>query len=1136
MPQIYDNIDQFLLQALRDALGVSYRADFCIGYFNLRGWKHIDDLIEAFDGGEGSCARVLIGMQAAPEDELTAALRPGKVDDGVDQAYVVRIKREYAKRLRKQLTLGVPTLADEAGLRRLARQLRARKVVVKLFLRHALHAKLYLLFRHDPVNPGIGYVGSSNLTLAGLVKQGELNVDVLDGDAVAKLARWFEDRWNDRWCIDISAELAQIIEQSWAREEPVPPYHIYLKMAYHLSEEAREGVRTFRIPPGFEMLCEHQITAVQTAAGYLNRRGGVLVGDVVGLGKTLVGTALARIFEDDRDCECLILCPKNLVRMWEEHREQYGLRGKVLSTSLVMRDLPRLRRYKLVLIDESHNFRNREGKVYRRVAEYIARNESACILMTATPYNMAYLDLASQLRLFIDDNRDLGIRPEALLRQIGETEFSARHQCAPSTLPAFEQSNDPDDWRELLRHYMVRRTRSFVFEYYGHTDEEGRRFLLLGNGERSYCPERKPGTIRFRVDAQYARLYSDDVVSTIGGLLLPRYGLGLYLADPPPSPPSREEQTIIADLNRAGKRLMGFCRTNLFKRLESSGYAFLLSVRRHMLRNELFAYAIEQGLELPIGQQDPAMLDTRTDDRDGSGAEDDENAGDEPDELKTQASDLYRLLSTRYRSRFRWLRADLFSKDLLTALRADNDRLQSVLDQCPTWDSSLDEKLASLADLVSRRHAGEKALVFTQFADTVDYLVRELKNMGIKDVEGCTGASHDPTALARRFSPVSNTVAPVKDEIRVLIATDVLSEGQNLQDSHVIVSYDLPWAIIRLIQRAGRVDRIGQKARTIHCYSFLPADGIEKLIHLRDRLRDRLRENAEVVGTDERFFDDDRNNEAVAELYSEKAGIFDEEEGEVDLASQAHQVWESAVKDNPALRRAVEGLPDVVYSTKMAPTPSPVKGEGSLAAPTHPEGGGQVQEGVLVYLQTSGENHALSWIGPDGAAVTHSALRVFEAAACSTDTRPVTPRPDHHDLVGKGVELIVKERRYVGGQLGRPSGARYRTYEKLKTYIRTIEGTLLAETVDLPELKRALEEIYRAPLTERARDALNRQLRSGITDEGLAEMVLAFRREDALCVPVRDAGSEEARVICSLGLRAGYNVEAATDAVTGGTR
>src|SRR5690242_2433196 len=130
--------------------------------------------------------------------------------------------------------------------------------------------------------------------------------------------------------------------------------------------------------------------------------------------------------------------------------------------------------------------------------------------------------------------------------------------------------------------------------------------------------------------------------------------------------------------------------------------------------------------------------------------------------------------------------------------------------------------------------------------------------------------------MAWRFSPASDERAvPPERELRVLIATDVLSEGQNLQDCAIVVNYDLPWAIIRLIQRAGRVDRIGQQAERILCYSFLPADGVERIIKLRGRVRQRLRENAEVVGTDESFFDDDRNDGALRDLFTEKSNIYD---------------------------------------------------------------------------------------------------------------------------------------------------------------------------------------------------------------------------------------------------------------------
>ncbi len=195
----------------------------------------MDDLVEAWPGGDGQQCRLLVGMQRLEEADLREALQKLRRGETLDNATARRMREQAACAFKEQLTWGCPTGADEAALRRLSGQLRAQKLIVKLFLAHPLHAKLYLCFRSDPVSPLVGYLGSSNLTFSGLSGNGELNVDVLDHDAALKLARWFEDRWADRWCLDISAELADIIDQSWARPDLLPPYYIYLKMAWHLT-------------------------------------------------------------------------------------------------------------------------------------------------------------------------------------------------------------------------------------------------------------------------------------------------------------------------------------------------------------------------------------------------------------------------------------------------------------------------------------------------------------------------------------------------------------------------------------------------------------------------------------------------------------------------------------------------------------------------------------------------------------------------------------------------------------------------------------------------------------------------------------------------------------------------------------
>ncbi|HLX41573.1 MAG TPA: C-terminal helicase domain-containing protein, partial [Ktedonobacteraceae bacterium] len=195
---------------------------------------------------------------------------------------------------------------------------------------------------------------------------------------------------------------------------------------------------------------------------------------------------------------------------------------------------------------------------------------------------------------------------------------------------------------------------------------------------------------------------------------------------------------------------------------------------------------------------------------------------------RARAAAVYNLYAKQYRNRFKWLRPSLFNANLRKALLEDARSLLAILAQCGTWQSERDSKLAALLDLLTNRHPHEKVLVFTQFADTVQYLTAQLKGRGLAAIEGVTGGSENPTALAWRFGPVSNDkrdqVRPA-DELRVLVSTDVLSEGQNLQDAAIVVNYDLPWAIIRLVQRAGRVDRIGQHSNTIYCYTFLPAEG-----------------------------------------------------------------------------------------------------------------------------------------------------------------------------------------------------------------------------------------------------------------------------------------------------------------------
>lgn len=1121
MPRIFDNIEQQLAPTLVQALSSARCADICVGYFNLRGWHLLAEAVDALEHHEGRAAcRVLIGMHASPQ-ELQRTLHPvSATTTGVDQQRALQLRRQVTEDFYRQLASGVPTRKDESTLRQLVRQLRERRLEVKLHLRERLHAKLYLVHRKDTLNPQIGFLGSSNLTFSGLKNQGELNVDVMEVDACQKLARWFDDRWNDRFSLDVSEDLARAIEESWASERLVHPYHVYLKIVWHLSREARAGLTEFAIPKDIdEHLFDFQRAAVKIAAHHVKARGGVMLGDVVGLGKTLMATALARVLDEDLGYHALIVCPKNLVPMWEDHVQRHRVRAKVLSLGLVQKVLPNLPRYQVVIIDESHNLRNREGRRYRAIADYVRLNESRCILLTATPYNKTYLDIGSQLRLFVAEDRDLGIRPEHLLREIGgEDVFLQQHQCFPRTLAAFEKSEHVHDWRDLMRLFLVRRTRSFIRRTYAHTDEAGRKYLEMRDGRRVHFPDRIPKTIRFQLDEQapndpYARLYADDVVLTLTSLKLPRYGLGNHVRKDAKNLATPDERTILDGLSKAGRRLQGFCLSNLFKRLESSGSAFLISIKRHILRNHVFMAALRAGESIPVGTQDSLLLDETLDDADLDApppvdGDDDELAATTDPALRVAAADdsfaaQARTVLDAYRAqfgkRFRWISSALFKPSLIAALEQDTAALLAVLNRAGAWDGARDSKLDALEALLAEKHSSEKILVFTQFADTAHYLHRELLTRGHTNIACVTGDSEDPTAIARRFSPRSNEVSLASgQELRVLIATDLLSEGQNLQDASIVVNYDLPWAVIRLVQRAGRVDRIGQQSSTVTCYSFMPSDGVERLLRLRSRMRKRLEENAEVVGTDEAFFDD-QNTAQIVDLYHEKAGVLDgQDEDDVDLGSQALQIWNDSIAADPPLEGIVRRLQPVVHATRA-------KREDDSRPP-----------GVIVFVRTAHDADALAYVDEEGRTLTSSPSEVLRLAACRADTEALAARADHHALVATGVARIVDEEVTLGGQLGPRTGTRYKIYERLKRHLGSKQATLFG-----PQLQSALDAVHRQPLQSTAAEMLTKRMRAGDSDAALADFVVLLHEEGRLCFALEQNadGTREPSILCSMGIQ-----------------
>jgi hypothetical protein len=268
-------------------------------------------------------------------------------------------------------------------------------------------------------------------------------------------------------------------------------------------------------------------------------------------------------------------------------------------------------------------------------------------------------------------------------------------------------------------------------------------------------------------------------------------------------------------------------------------------------------------------------------------------------------------------------------------------------------------------------------------------------------------------------------------------------------------------------------------------------------------LRDRLDQNHEVVGSDEAFFEDEAQRVVLSNLYNERSGILDEaEEGEVDLTSEALQIWQSAIEARPELKGIIEKLPNVVYSTREH----------------QPDGIDPA--GVLLYMKTAQGNDSLAWIDRQGNSVTQSQMRILRMARCSYDTPPLPRHPQHHELVERGAQLLAEQSKTVAGTLGNKRSAASQTYDRLTAYIDRVrrELPLLARGTEWESLERAVEEINQYYLRPNAIARLNREFKAGIRDEDLAKLVVFLREHDALCIVDRESDWHSAQIICSLGL------------------
>lgn len=1100
MSRIIDNGEVTLVSALSELLPHATAFDACVGYFNLRGWRSLRDAVGQMRSDEATRppVRLLVGMATSPAIALREALE--RKPQPMDLATADARARDSVLAFANQLVWGLPNKQDEQGLRQLKRDLESGLLKVKFAAREPLHAKLYIA--HLPSGPSgyrHGIVGSSNFTLSGLSKQGELSLEETDIEVTAELAEWFDDRWEDNFSIDITNDLIDVLEQSWVRDDQPMPYHVYLRLAHELSRDAREG-QHLDIPNEVKrVLLAHQVSAVQVATRLLARRGIAVIGDVVGLGKTLTGTAIAATVGES----VLVIAPKNLTSMWEEHLSRFHIPGKVLSLSRVITDLPELRRYKVVIIDESHNLRNRGRKAWEAIRTYTVENESKLVLLTATMFNARHKDIGGQLGLKLDVDEPLGVRPERLIAEVGAKEIAKLTGGRLDTLAAFERSEFNEDWQRLLSEFLVRRTRKYLEQTYGVTDPvSGERLLKFPNGSVFHFPKRIPEPLSYTggPDDPNDRLATDETFDAVASLHYARYQLGKYLSDDLEIRNS-DENELVEDLRTSIASAAGFIRTTALKRLTSSAHAFILTIKRMVARNYVLEHAIENDLPVPMGSYSDAFFEldaTDTDPADETADEDEAvlatwGIGWTDEEWSEYATEAYKVLSLSRPAGITWARTGLFDARVLRDhVREDSRVLQQILDDYGAWNPRSDSKLKALAQLIEDLPDGEKVLVFSEYKDTIEYLAEHLPLWTSRPFTAVSGGSRDPVYEARRFAPQANadlgglpTGAP---EVDVMLATDVLSEGQNLQDAAIVVNWDLPWTTIKVIQRAGRVDRVGQAAQSIRVISFLPHEGVESVIRLFARLDHRLKNFQEILGGNEDFFRISTSEDFIRGLFDGTA-VLEEEEGEVDASSYALGIWESAQDVD---RRIALDLQEVVYSTKEVTAGEPAR--------------------VIAYGKTDTGSDLLV-MASDSDATFLTPIEALKSFESDVTEQAAPPLSDHLERLGIASAAMSKQA--SESTLLVNHGPRKHLHDFLSRQTSRID---LPETT-LVKAGQLMDAVTANPIRDAVKTELIGILRSVKTlgeDGGQLERLLALHEEGAL-LDVRDFGADRVQLVVSMG-------------------
>lgn len=1129
LPFAIDNHQTKLAPTLADLLArcPGGPVDIATAYFNIGAFRLLRESL-----GEVGALRLLIG--ADPESGADLGLHPRL---GLAGRLVAELAAEPF---------------DEATLRlveQLIAFLRQPHVEVRHYHTGFLHAKAYL-FHQDRVGPNnladrlrpfAAVVGSSNFTAAGLTSNRELNlihrvftpedeatdieaarrvaylreedymeretlldpsgIDVPDearrliksevgARAVVELTEWYERHWAESE--DFKEELIELLNASKFGQKQYTPHEIYLKTLYEYFQDELAGQET-----GFGRsavdLAEFQEDAVRKARRILESYDGVLIADSVGLGKTWIGKRLLEDFAYHRRQKVVIVCPASLRAMWNRELAEATIAASVVGMEELGRagaDTSALNDADCVLIDESHNFRNPKSNRYEALALALGKHggrgrdgeRKKVILLSATPINNDLYDLASQVSLFT--NGDPGYFREAGIGDLWSYFRDARRSVlADEGTPGVALYN-------LLDEIMVRNTRPYIREAYPNATI---------NGKRVAFPDRRLHAVRYELGAVYGGLY-DRIVDEVGRLSLAPYHLESYRKK---SEIENAEDHAWAEGREVA--LVGIFKSRFLKRLESSIFAFRESLRRGLVFQETYLDYLLDGKVISSDDFHKLMRYYMRDNEDeaalASGSLAD--ALDDHTEARAYLDSLDSVDLNRYNLR-----------KLQKEVRTDIDIFKSLLAETEPLASD-DGKLERLKELLAGPLRGRKVLVFSTYKDTARYVHRQLTS---DDAQPWRTSADDPyirridsgnhpderSGILKLFAPSSqNAEIPAEEQIDVLISTGVLSEGQNLQDCGTIINYDLTWNPIRLVQRNGRIDRIGSPhAETgIDIYNMLPEDELESLLKLVERLSGRI-ETIDSFGLlDASLLGEvvhPRTFNVLRRLEQGDESVLDEEEGRAELAGP-----ELLLKDLKTMLARdgggdVESLPDGIHS-----------------------GLRRNANGIFFYFQaprTTGEGvrHLWRYIDATTGEIQQNRYEIAQRIACQPDEPRYIGGQDVFALQENVIEHLLADDRQTEAREAAPKAAGKAQH----SVDGALKEILRRRTADRETIKAAIQFV-KEPMGKPLQNQLKRQFeewrRTGADAafvDAIAELASQYSREKSSRSQYRRLNREDLRLIC----------------------